>query len=153
MTDLRPIFLCNVIYKIISNVLANRLKVVLPMCISAEQSAFVASGSILDNIMVAIETIHHMKCIVNGKVGEVALKIDISKAYDRIDWGYLKCVMRKLGFNEVCFGWISMCVETVNYLVMMNGEEVGSVSLAEALDKKTPSLLIYLFFVLRGLLL
>jgi hypothetical protein len=74
MKDLRPISLCNVIYKIISKVLANRLKLLLNMYISLEQSAFVADRSILDNVTVAMETIHHMKCKTRGKVGEVALK-------------------------------------------------------------------------------
>lgn len=50
-----------------------------------EQSVFVADRSILDNVMVAIEVIHHMKCNLHGKVGEMALKIDINKAYDRVD--------------------------------------------------------------------
>jgi hypothetical protein len=74
MKDLRPISLCNVIYKIISKVLANRLKPLLNRYISLEQSAFVADRSILDNVTVAMETIHHMKCKTRGKVGEVALK-------------------------------------------------------------------------------
>jgi hypothetical protein len=73
MKDLRPISLCNVLYKIVSKVLANRLKPLLSRYISTEQSAFVVDRSILDNVMVAMETIHHMKCKVKGKVGEVAL--------------------------------------------------------------------------------
>jgi len=63
-------------------VLANRLKRLLLKCISQEQSAFVENRSILDNVLVASEILHHMKCKSKGKKGEVALKIDISKAYD-----------------------------------------------------------------------
>nr|KYP46237.1 Transposon TX1 uncharacterized [Cajanus cajan] len=85
MKDLRPISLCNVIYKILFKVLANRMKPLLNQCISPEQSAFVENRSILDNVLVAIELIHHMKCKKNGRTGEVALKIDINKAFDRVD--------------------------------------------------------------------
>jgi hypothetical protein len=84
MKDWRPIALCNVLYKIIAKVLANRLKQVLPKCVSHHQSAFVPERSILDNAMVAIEVVHYMKTKTTGKAGCVALKLDINKAYDRM---------------------------------------------------------------------
>jgi hypothetical protein len=67
MKDLRPISLCNVLYKVISKVLANRLKLLLNRYIYVEQSTFLAKRYIIDNVMVAMETIHHMKCKVCGK--------------------------------------------------------------------------------------
>jgi hypothetical protein len=116
-----------VLYKIISKVLANRLKPLLNRYISVEQSAFVADRSILDNVMVAMETMHHMKCKTKGKIGEVALKIDISKAYDRVDWSYLMNVMRKMGFCEKWVKWIQMCLVSVQYTVTVNEERVGPI--------------------------
>jgi hypothetical protein len=86
MKDWRPIALCNVLYKLIAKVLANRMKVMLYKCISDSQSAFVPGRSILDNAMVAIEVIHYMKTKTRGQDGCVALKLDISKAYDKIYW-------------------------------------------------------------------
>jgi hypothetical protein len=85
MKDVRPIPLCKALYKIVAKVLANRLKPILKKCISENQSAFVPRRSILDNAMAAIEIIHFMKSKTRGKKGEVALKLNISKAYDRID--------------------------------------------------------------------
>lgn len=89
MNHFRPISLWNILYKIISKVLANRLKHFIPKCISLEQSVFGEDCSILDNVFLASEVIHHMRCKSMHKVGEVALKIDISKAFDRIEWNYL----------------------------------------------------------------
>lgn len=127
MKDLRPISLCNVVYKIGAKVLANRLKYVLSKCISEEQYAFIEGRSILDNALVATEVIHYMRCKANGKVGDVALKIDISKAYDRVYHGYLHCMMIKLDFHLKWVSWIMLCVQSVNYSVSMNQDCVGPI--------------------------
>ncbi|GAU30401.1 hypothetical protein TSUD_364470 [Trifolium subterraneum] len=103
MKDLRPISLCNVLYKMISKVLANRLKCCLDKCVSQKQSAFVEGRSILDNALIATEVIHALKRKTKGRRGELALKIDISKACDKVDWGFLRGVMTKMGFTDV---WI-----------------------------------------------
>ena len=99
MKDWRPIALCNVLYKIISKVLTNRLKD-LSQCIFDNQSAFISGRSILDNAMVAIEVLHFMKAKTCGQDRYVALKLDINKAYDRMDWRYLMVVLNKMGFHH-----------------------------------------------------
>ena len=93
ITDFRPISLCNVVYKIVSKVLANRLRAILPLIISENQSAFQAGRVITDNILMAFETLHYMKHQQKGKSSFMALKLDMSKAYDRVEWAYLEAIM------------------------------------------------------------
>jgi len=82
--DLQPIFLCNVLYKIISKVLANRLRPLIDKWIYPEQAAFVPSRSIMDNALTTFEILHYMRSKHEGKIGDVALKLDTSKAIDSI---------------------------------------------------------------------
>jgi hypothetical protein len=105
MTQFRPISLCNVMYKIISKVLANRLKLVLNHVISGNQSAFVPERLITDNILVAFEALHYLKTKRKGRSTHMAVKLDMSKAYDRVEWDFLSTMMCKMGFND---RWVNL---------------------------------------------
>ena len=118
--DFRPISLCNVIYKIIAKVLANRLKKMLPLIISKSHSAFVPGRLISDSILIAFETLHHMQHMKHGRHGYMALKLDMSKAYGRVKWVFLEKIMLRMGFHSKWVSMVMECVRTVSYSVLVN---------------------------------
>ena len=123
ITQYRPISLCNVVYKIISKMLANRLKMILPEVISPNQSAFVPGRLITDNVLVAYECFHAIKKKTHGSNGVCAVKLDMLKAYDRVKWGFLQRMMLKLGFNPSWVDMIMECVSFVSYRIRFNDTE------------------------------
>lgn len=85
VTEFRPISLCNVLYKLISKVIANMLKKVLPHIIFPTQSACILGRLISDNILAAYETLHMMHSGMKGNKGFMAVKLNMSKAYDKVE--------------------------------------------------------------------
>ena len=110
------------IYKLIAKVLANKLKKVLPYIISANQSAFIPGCLTTDNILVAFEALQTMNVRMKGKKRYIALKLDMSKAYDQVEWDFLEVIMVKIGLSRSWVDKVMVCVRTVSYSILINSQ-------------------------------
>jgi len=117
--DYRPISLCSIVYKVIAKILASRLSKILPKLIHPLQSAFVQKRAIQDNILIGHEVFHGFRT-KKGKEGFMAIKLDMKKAYDRIEWKYIRVVLEKFGFCNKFTNWIMECISSVSYSILIN---------------------------------
>jgi len=123
-SDLRPISLSNFSNKVISRVVHERLVKFLPSLISEEQSGFVKGRNIVENILLTQEIVTDIR--LRTKAGpNVILKLDMTKAYDRLSWLFLTKVLRKMGFTERLIGIVFGLVSNNWYSILINGQAHG----------------------------
>lgn len=144
--DFRPISLCNVIYKLVSKVLDNRLKLILLHIISHYQSGFILWRLIIDNILIAYKLLHTMKNNCRGRKGTMVIKLDMSKIYDRVELSYIEAIMNTMSFNANWIRLIINCVTTIHYSILVNGRSGKTITPTRGMRQSDP-ISPYLFLI------
>lgn len=154
LKDFRPISCCSTVYKIISKILANRLKKLLPDYIHEAQGAFIPGRSISDNIFLAQELLqgYHLE----KGAPRVTVKVDILKAYDTLRWDFLWDVFEIMGFPRKFVSWIKACITTPSFSVSINGGLHGFFHSSRGLrqgDPMSPYLFVLCMNVLSNIMM
>jgi hypothetical protein len=120
-SDFRPISLCNVVYKIIAKSLANRLKRHLPDYIHPSQQAFIQGRRISNNIIVAQEIAHSFS-LTSWKSLDFMLKIDLAKAFDRVEWHFIVSALARKGLHGHFINLVYACISSPTFSIIINGQ-------------------------------
>ncbi|XP_019152396.1 PREDICTED: uncharacterized protein LOC109149189 [Ipomoea nil] len=123
VNQLRPISLCNVAYKLVTKIMAQRLKLIMPEVVSPNQGSFVSERQITDNIITYQEILHTIRTEKN-QPGYMVLKIDLEKAYDRLDWSFIRNTLQEVGLNDVWVRNIMHCVESAEMSILWEGNKL-----------------------------
>lgn len=137
MDQYRPIALCNVVFKLITKIISSRLRPILDHNIHPCQAAFIPNRSIGDNVLINHEVMYFLNK-KKGRLGYMAIKLNLAKAYDRIEWGVLVHILSKFGFSSQFTDLILECISTTKLSLLLNGSPFGYFSHGRGLRQGDP---------------
>ena len=131
----RPISLCNTGYKLVTKIIANRIKKILSRIIAENQGGFIKGRRILDNVILVQEAIH--SSFLRKEKGMV-VKLDLANAFDRVNHDFLFAVMEKIGFSTELIGWIKGCIYSPWVAPLVNGRLTNFFQVSRGLRQGCP---------------
>ncbi|PKU61162.1 integrator complex subunit 11 [Dendrobium catenatum] len=143
--DFRPISLCTFFNKLVAKIISSRLSLILPKIISLNQTGFVKGRSIFDNILLAQEMVYDINAKITG--GNILFKLDITKAYDNLNWEFLYKTLSMFGFNQNFLLLINNRFENYFFLPSLMAPIMVSLALITVLGKGIHFLLLFLSFL------
>jgi hypothetical protein len=146
--DFRPLALCNLCYKIIAKIIARRIRPILSHSFSEEQHGFLKGRHILDAIDTTQECLHSIKV---KKLQAIILKLDLKKAYDCINWDFLRLTLLQCGFGLPTTNWIMGCASSAAYAILINRESTKFFQSGRGLKQGCPLSSLLFILVMEGL--
>lgn len=149
MKNFRPIACSNLLYKLISKVLANKLQIIFPYAIEPNQCAFIEERLFPENVTLALELVNGYHRTAGKE--KCAVKFDISKAFDTIKWSFMISVLQEMGLPSQFLNWIRLCISTAAFYVLISGRLEGFFTSAQGI-RQSFSLSPYLYVILNNVL-
>lgn len=132
VSQFRPISLCNVVYKVVTKVLTQRLRTIIPYVGSVNQSSFVPGRSTCNNILVLQDAVHSLNQLTGNKEYMV-IKLDLEKAYDRLEWDFILKTLMSLNLPANFINLVRHCLNYASLSIDWNGGRSNSFSSSRGL--------------------
>ncbi|OMP05267.1 reverse transcriptase [Corchorus capsularis] len=145
ITQFRPIGLCNTPYKIVSKIIVNRIRPLLSEIIGPNQASFLPGRKSADNVILLQEIVHSFNK-KSGKNGDMIIKLDLEKAYDRLEWNFIRNALMFFNFPPDLIQLIMNCISSVNLFMIVNGEKTDSFQPSRGIRQGDP-LSPYIFII------